>query len=30
MGQAGRERAVERFAWSAVAERVAALYETLL
>jgi alpha-maltose-1-phosphate synthase len=30
MGRAGRERAVERFAWSAVAERVAALYRTLV
>jgi starch synthase len=30
MGQAGRRRAEERFGWPAVAERVAALYRTLL
>jgi alpha-maltose-1-phosphate synthase len=29
MGEAGRQRAVEEFGWSAVAERVAALYRTL-
>src|SRR5262249_14288022 len=29
MGQAGRRRAVEEFGWTAVAERVAALYRTL-
>jgi alpha-maltose-1-phosphate synthase len=30
MGRAGRRRAVERFGWAAVAERVAGLYRTLL
>jgi starch synthase len=30
MGEAGRRRAVERFGWHAVAERVVALYGTLL
>jgi starch synthase len=30
MGKAGRERAVEEFSWSAVAERTAQLYQRLL
>jgi starch synthase len=30
MGEAGRRRAVEQFAWSAVAAQVYSLYETLL
>ncbi len=30
LGQAGRARAVERFGWAAIAERVAALYRTVL
>ncbi len=30
LGKAGRARAVERFGWAAIAERVAALYRTLL
>ena len=30
MGRAGRRRAVEHFGWGAVAERVVALYQTLL
>jgi starch synthase len=30
MGEAGRRRAVERFAWSAIADRTAALYGELL
>jgi starch synthase len=30
MGKAGRERAVEQFSWSAVAERTARLYQRLL
>jgi starch synthase len=30
LGRAGRERAVERFGWDAIAERVAALYERVL
>ena len=30
MGRAGRERAVARFSWSAIAEQTVALYETLI
>jgi len=29
MGRAGRERAVEKFAWPAIAEQTSALYRSL-
>jgi glycosyltransferase involved in cell wall biosynthesis len=30
MGKAGRERVIEHFSWRSIAEKTAALYETLL
>jgi hypothetical protein len=30
MGRAGRVQVIERFAWSAIADQTAALYEALL